>query len=107
MTHRWKLKITVRLSVFCLSLVFSACATESPLITPVPTLAERMPTMIQLDKPVRFTTPEGASVLVTAGTYDVKPAGATSLQLTPQPGGGQLRGLTPLFSQACSNGYSE
>jgi hypothetical protein len=50
-------------------------------------MADRTPSVIQLDRPVHFITPDGGPLVVPVGAYEVKATGATTLQLTPQGGG--------------------
>jgi len=63
---------------------------DALLTAPAPTMAERMPSVIHLDRPVHFTTSEGVPLVVPAGTYEVKATGATALQLTPEGGAALL-----------------
>lgn len=59
---------------------------DALLMAPTPTMAERMPSVIHLDRPVHFTTSEGGPLVVPVGTYEVKAIGATALQLTSEGG---------------------
>jgi hypothetical protein len=59
---------------------------DALLMAPTPTMAERMPSVIHLDRPVHFTTSEGGPLVVPVGTYEVNAIGATALQLTSEGG---------------------
>ena len=63
---------------------------DALLMAPTPTMAERTPSVIHLERPVHFTTSEGGSLVVPVGTYEVKAIGATALQLTSEGGGAFL-----------------
>jgi hypothetical protein len=67
-----------------------AASEEDALLAPTSSMAERTPSVIHLDRPVHFTTPEGGPLVVPVGTYEVKASGATALQLNPEGGGAFL-----------------
>ena len=67
-----------------------AASEEDALLAPTSSMAERTPSVIHLDRPVHFTTPEGGPRVVPVGTYEVKASGATALQLNPEGGAALL-----------------
>ncbi len=67
-----------------------AISEADALLAPTSSVAERTPSVIHLDRPVHFTTPEGGPLVVPVGTYEVKAIGTTALQLTSEGGGAFL-----------------
>jgi|CXWL01.1.fsa_nt_gi hypothetical protein len=58
----------------------------SAVTVPASTLADRTPSVIHLDRPVHFMSPEGGPLVVPTGTYRVNAIGATTMQLVPEGG---------------------
>jgi len=58
----------------------------SAVTVPASTLADRTPSVIQLDRPVHFMSLEGGPLVIPAGTYRVNAIGATTMQLVPEGG---------------------
>ena len=53
---------------------------------PASTMADRIPSVIQLDRPVHFMSPEGGTLVIPTGTYRVSTTGSTTIQLAPEDG---------------------
>ena len=62
----------------------------SAVTVPASTMADPMPSVIQLDRPVHFMSPEGGPLAIPTGTYRVNATGATTMQLVPEDGGAFL-----------------
>jgi hypothetical protein len=73
-----------------IGLLLAGCATKGPVLESTQAVDDSGPISVQLHQPVHFSTPEGASAVVPAGMYDVKPAGAAALQLNPSGSGTPL-----------------
>lgn len=58
----------------------------SAVTVPASTLADLIPSVIQLDRPVHFMSPEGGPLVIPTGTYRVNAIGATTMQLAPEDG---------------------
>ena len=58
----------------------------STVTVPASTPADRMPSVIQLDRPVYFMSPEGGTLVIPTGTYRVSTTGATTMQLALEDG---------------------
>ena len=70
--------------------VFTACSTGTPLaVTPLPK-TEQHPAMIQFDKTVHFTAPDGAPVLAAQDEYLVEQTADVQIRLVPDKGGSPL-----------------
>jgi hypothetical protein len=59
----------------------------SAVTAPASTPADRTLSVIQLDRPVHFMSPEGGPVVIPAGAYTVSATGVTAMQLVPEGGG--------------------
>ena len=57
---------------------------------PPPPMTEPTPSVIRLDRPVHFMSPEGGPLVIPTGTYRVNATGATTIQLVPEDGGAFL-----------------
>ncbi|TKB71474.1 MAG: hypothetical protein E8D45_11910, partial [Nitrospira sp.] len=79
-------RIAICSGLFSICLHFVGCATEAPVLESALTTDDSKPTTVQLDQAVHFSTPEGASAVVPAGSYEVKTVGAAALQLAPSGG---------------------
>lgn len=53
---------------------------------PASALADRIPSVIQLDRSVYFMSPEGGPLVIPTGTYRVNATGATTIQLASEDG---------------------
>ncbi|MDP1770399.1 MAG: hypothetical protein Q8L74_16565 [Nitrospirota bacterium] len=62
----------------------------SAVTAPASTPADRTLSVIQLDRPVHFMSPEGGPVVIPVGAYTVSATGATTMQLAPDGGGAFL-----------------
>ncbi|MEO5955051.1 MAG: hypothetical protein ABIR36_05075 [Nitrospiraceae bacterium] len=62
----------------------------SALTVQAPTMAEPTPSVIHLDRPVHFMSPEGGPLVIPTGTYRVNATGATTIQLVSEDGGAFL-----------------
>jgi len=89
MRRRWSFTIAM---ILCLAL--SGCTTTSP---PAPTT---FPTIL-LERPVHFSSPEGADTEAPVGTYRVEQATDKTLRLVPEGG------KAPLLIQGQSTKYQE
>lgn len=58
----------------------------SAVTIPDSTMADRTPSVIQLDRSVHFMSPEGGPLVIPTGTYRVSTTGATTMQLVPEGG---------------------
>lgn len=58
----------------------------SAVTVPASALADRTLSVIQLDRPVHFMSPEGGPLVIPTGTYRVNATGATTIELVPEGG---------------------
>ena len=74
--------------------LFSACTIQSPMVAEPegePAFTQQpMPAVVQFEKPVSFTTPDGSPVVVPNGSYMVTAGGQSALSLTPLTDGPSL-----------------
>lgn len=75
------------IGLILIMLVFTACSTGTPLTATPPPITEQQPAMIQFDKTVHFTAPDGGHVVVEPTDYRVEQTMESHLRLVPEKGG--------------------